>query len=149
MVVFHFASLVTGTLTFSAARYSRRPETRISRRPAGDAAAMVGVGCQKQQTGGHEQLVGDRVQHAADIGRLLPRAGEITVEVIGDAGGKENRQRRPAGEIARFELSLKIEAQNDQRHRQNAGIGQHVRQVESWAGHFYALVTGKSDRIDA
>ena len=31
MAVFHLASCVTGTLTFSAARYSRRPETRISR----------------------------------------------------------------------------------------------------------------------
>src|SRR5205814_3452744 len=30
-VVFHFASRVTGTLTRSSARYSRRPETRISR----------------------------------------------------------------------------------------------------------------------
>ena len=31
MAVFHLASCVTGTETFNAARYSRRPETRISR----------------------------------------------------------------------------------------------------------------------
>ncbi|MCY1305162.1 hypothetical protein D9M70_549520 [compost metagenome] len=31
IVVFHLAMRVTGTLTFSAARYSRRPDTRISR----------------------------------------------------------------------------------------------------------------------
>jgi len=29
--VFHFATRLTGTLTFSSARNSRRPETRISR----------------------------------------------------------------------------------------------------------------------
>ena len=31
IVVFHFASRVTGTLTCSSARNSRRPETKISR----------------------------------------------------------------------------------------------------------------------
>jgi outer membrane autotransporter protein len=41
MAVFHLASLVTGTLTFSAARYSRRPETRISRQRMMIAAQSV------------------------------------------------------------------------------------------------------------
>src|SRR5437868_1786809 len=42
-VVFHFASRVTGTLTRNPARYSRRPDTKISRHRMTTAADGGGV----------------------------------------------------------------------------------------------------------
>ena len=55
--------------------------------------SMVPSADQHQQAGRHQQLVGDRVEHAPE-GRLLRvGAGEIAVEVIGDAGGDEDGER--------------------------------------------------------
>ena len=92
-VVFHLASCVTGTLTRSSARYSRRPETRISRHRMmiaahSDQPRMVLVGRQHQQAGRDQQLVGDRIEHAAEGRLLAPFAREIAVEKIGDAGAR-------------------------------------------------------------
>ena len=91
MAVFHLASCVTGTLTFSAARYSRRPETRISRHRMmiaahSDQPAMVrsvSAASSSRQVG-DQQFVGDRVEHLADVRGLLPDARQIAVEIIGD-----------------------------------------------------------------
>ncbi len=79
-VVFHLATAVTGTGTLSSARYSRKPETRISRqrmtmrRPERHAGDRL-VGGQHQDRGGHEQLVGDRVQHPPRATTAAPRRG--------------------------------------------------------------------------
>ena len=80
IAVFHLASCVTGTLTFSAARYSRRPDTRISRQrmmiaAQSDQPAMVrsvSAASSSRQVD-DQQLVGDRIEHAADIGRAAAR----------------------------------------------------------------------------
>jgi hypothetical protein len=62
-------------------------------RPAGDR--VIGVGGQQQQAGGDEQLVGDRVEHAADVAEvLLPGAGEVAVEIVGDSGDDEDQPKR-------------------------------------------------------
>ena len=144
IAVFHLASCVTGTLTFSAARYSRRPETRISRHRMmiaahSDQPAMRAgrVGGEQQQAGGDQQLVGDRVEHPADVGGLLPGARQIAVEIVGEAGDDEDDQRRPAREVARLQPALEEKAQHDQRHREDAGVGQHVGQVECALGHVF------------
>ena len=42
------------------------------------------VGDEQQERGRHQQLVGDRIEDAADGRLLLPGAGEIAVEEIGD-----------------------------------------------------------------
>ena len=74
--VFHFASLLTGTPTCSSARNSRRPETRISRHRMTSAGrttqpAMRSDRDQDQHDGGDQQLVGDRVEEAAERRDLL------------------------------------------------------------------------------
>ena len=78
---------------------------------------------ERQQAGGDEQLVGDRIQHAAERGLLAPDAREIAIEIIGDAGDDEEAERDPAPGIAAAD-----DAEDDERHGDDAAIGQHVRQ---------------------
>ncbi len=64
--VFHLASAVTGSGTLSSAKYSRRPETRISRQRMTIAAESVEagnglVGGEHQDHRRNKKLVGDRV----------------------------------------------------------------------------------------
>ena len=42
---------------------------------------------QHHQRGADQELVGDRVEHAAEVGELAPLAGELAVEIVGDGGG--------------------------------------------------------------
>ena len=51
------------------------------------------------------------------------------------AGGEEDDQRRPAGEVARLQMALEKKAQHHQRHRDDAAVGEHVGQVERALGH--------------
>ncbi len=69
----------------------RRPD-----RPAGDGVVVH----QHHQHGADQQLVGDRIEHAAERRLLLPHAGEIAVEPVGQAGKHEQRERRPARHVA-------------------------------------------------
>ncbi len=95
---------LTGTETFSSAKNSRRPETRISRQrmtmaAQSDQLLMVPSATRNQQQRGNQQLVGDGVEHAAQGGLLAPGAGEIAVEEIGDRREGEQAQRRPAQRV--------------------------------------------------
>ena len=68
IVVFHLASAVTGSGTRSSARYSRRPETRISRHRMTIAAQsdQAARSCGPRPASAcsrHQQLVGDRIEH--------------------------------------------------------------------------------------
>ena len=83
--VFHLASRVTGTLTRSSARIfaqardqdlAAQDDDRGPERQPDDGT----VGRQHQQAGRHQELVGDRVEHAAERRLLAPDAGEIAVE---------------------------------------------------------------------
>ena len=105
MVVFHLASCVTCTLTLSSARNSRRPDTRISRHRMMTAAQICRpvdgvVVRQHQQRGADQQLVGDRVEHAPERRLLLPDAGQIAVQPVGEAGADVDGQRPPAAGVA-------------------------------------------------
>ena len=46
---------------------------------------------------GDHQFVGDGVEERAEIGGLLPAAGEIAVEPVGYGGGGEDESCRPVG----------------------------------------------------
>src|SRR6187399_1940140 len=80
IVVFHFASLVTGTLTRNAARYSLRPETRISRHRITMAAHRVQPW----------------IELSAEGGLLVPDSRIVAIEVIGHPRGDKDGQRHPA-----------------------------------------------------
>ena len=129
--VFHLATRLTGTPTLSSARNSRRPETRISRHRMTIAAHsdqpwIVLVGDEHQQTGRHEELVGDGVEHPPERGLLRIGAGEIAVEVVGDRRGNEDCEREPA-------RPLVLGPEQQRHHGRNGrkpGIGQDVRKVE-------------------
>ena len=75
IVVFHLARLLTGTGTWISARYSRRPETRISRHRMTRAGSstrpvMESTATSKRITALTRELVGDGVEEAADGGDL-------------------------------------------------------------------------------
>ena len=101
MVVFHFASLVTGTLTrkrgeiFPQARYqdfAAQDHDRGPQRPAMDAVVCR----QHQQAGRHQKLVGDRIEHPAEGRLLIPDSRIVAIEIVGHARGDEDGQRHPA-----------------------------------------------------
>ncbi len=94
----------------------RRPD-----RPAVDRIVVH----QHHQHGADQQLVGDRVEHAAERRLLLPDAGEVAVEPVGQAGKHEQRERRPARRIALQEK----QAGDERRHGRNANVGEDVRQA--------------------
>src|SRR5262249_4337651 len=80
-----------------------------------------------EQAGGDQQLVRDRVEHAAERGLLAPDAGEIAVEEIGDAGRNEKREGNPVQPKAAAEKIRPGYATDYRRHRGHARIGQKVR----------------------
>ena len=128
IVVFHFASRVTGTLTRSSARNSRRPETKISRIRTMIAAQIdqpsrTAVGDEDQDGDRDEQLVGDRVEHAAERRLLLPGARQIAVEIVGDAGDHEDHEGDPGAPVVGD-----IVGEPDQRRRGDAAVGQDIRE---------------------
>ena len=45
----------------------------------------------------HQQFVGDRVQHPAEIGLLAQRPRQVAIEPIGDGRRRENDRRREIG----------------------------------------------------
>jgi len=61
--------------------------------PARDPAG----GDQQQERGRDQQLVGDRVEHAAQRRGLVQPARQIAVQPVGGGGGQEQRQRQPPG----------------------------------------------------
>ena len=91
---------------------------------AGDGS----VSSQKQEYGRNKQLVGNRIQHAADRRRLFPDACQIAVKEIGNAGDQEYRQRSPAGCVAGLQPALEEEAKDHERNRDNTSIGEDIRQ---------------------
>ena len=128
-VVFHFASAVTGSGTLSSARYSRKPETRISRQRMTIAAhsvrpEMVSVGGEHQDDRGDEKLVGDRVQHPSKRRLLRPRARQIAVKKVANPGGDEDRERGPP----RPRLIRPEQKPGDQRHRRDPRVSQNIGQ---------------------
>ena len=72
-----------------------------------------------------EQLVGDRVEHAAERRLLLPGARKITIEVVRDAGRDENQEGAPIAPVAG-----EIERKADQRGGGDSAIGQDIGKVE-------------------
>ena len=45
---------------------------------------------QEHERGTHQQLVGNGVEHAANLARLAAGAGEMSVEIISDGGSREH-----------------------------------------------------------
>ena len=128
-VVFHLARAVTGSGTLSSARYSRRPETRISRQRMTIAAQSVRpgnglIGGEHQDHRRDEKLVGDRVQHSSKRGLLRPGARQIAVEKVADPGGDEDRERRPS----RPRLIRPEQKPGDKRNRRDPRISQNIGQ---------------------
>ncbi|QTK78994.1 hypothetical protein AT6N2_C1213 [Agrobacterium tumefaciens] len=102
---------------FTAKNGNRSPQ-----RPAGNRA----IRRHQKQHGSDQQLVGDRVQHAADIRRLVPDTRQIAIEKIGKRGDDEQPQRRPAGKIRALQFSFDIKAKDDDRNGENPAVGQEV-----------------------
>ena len=132
-VVFHLASLVTGTLTRNAARYSRNPDTRISRHRITIAAHsvqpwMMSFRGQHQQAGCHQQLVGDRIEHPAERRMLVQDSRIIAIQIIGNPGGDEHGQRHPPQPQRPVHDGLRIDAADHHRDRGDPGIGQDIRE---------------------
>ena len=127
--VFHLARAVTGSGTLSSARYSRKPETRISRQRMTIAAQSVRpgnglIGGEHQDDRGDEKLVGDRVQHSSKRGLLRPGARQIAVEKIADPGGDKDRERCPS----RPWLIRPEQKPGDERDRRDPRVGQNIGQ---------------------
>jgi hypothetical protein len=114
---------VTGTLTrsFAAQDDDRRPQ-----RPAADRA----IGGEHEQARRHQELVGDRIEHAPERRLLAPLAREIAVEDVGHGGADEDEQRDPAQPQPALQDVLPVETGDHRRHRHDAGVGQEVRHRE-------------------
>ena len=104
-VVFHLASWVTGTLTRNSARYSRRPETRISRHRmtiAANSDQPRWFRRRRASAGRTRPAACRRSDRACGRARLLaPATGQIAVEKVGDGGRDEDRPARPSAATAR------------------------------------------------
>ena len=55
--------------------------------------------------------------------------------VIATVSRDEQAERRPTREVARFEPAFEKEADNDQRHREDAAVGEQVGDVVRPVGH--------------
>jgi hypothetical protein len=99
-------------------------DDRREQRGAADGA----VRHQHQQAGRYQELVGDRVEHAAEGAELAPLARKVAVQEVGHAGSDENRQRDPAQPFTGARNFLEMETQHHRRHGGDARIGQEIRQ---------------------
>ena len=80
----------------SAPNASSSPVAQSMTSPAAIAARRSSSGLSRGCTVRNEQLVGDRIEHLADPRLLRQSPRQIAVEKIGDPGGNENAERRPA-----------------------------------------------------
>ena len=78
-----------------------------------------------------QELVGDRVEHAAERGLLGPRAGQIAVEEIADRRGDKESERNPTEPEPAVKDALPEHAADHDRHGDDAAIGQNVGNVQS------------------
>ncbi|GCC47945.1 hypothetical protein chiPu_0032148, partial [Chiloscyllium punctatum] len=115
----------------AAQDHDRRPQ-----RPAVDRI----VGGQHQEAGGHQQLVGDRIEHPAERGLLVPHPGVIAVEIVGDPRRDEHGKRHPAQPQRAVQDRLPVDAADHHRNGGNPGVGQDIRE-----GHGLGLSPGRSD----
>ena len=90
-----------------------------------DQPSRTAVGDENQDGDRDQQLVGDRVEHAAERRLLLPGARQIAVEIVGDAGDHEDHEGDPGPPIVGD-----IVGEPDQRRRGDAAVGQDVRKVQ-------------------
>ena len=78
----------------------RRPETMNSRAMmtiaihAGSTSSLD----EREERGGDEQLVGERVDELAEGGDLVARAREVAVDAVGRGEQREDQPRRSTGE---------------------------------------------------
>src|SRR5262249_16892140 len=133
-VVFHLASRVTGTPTRSSARYSRKPDTSISRQRMTTAASRLhprivssAASISRQDATSNLSAIGSSMTQR---GLLTPRASKIPVENVGPAGQNEDRQSDPSQPQWPIENAL---PEHQSRHHRNGGdacIGKQIGQRE-------------------
>src|SRR5436190_32047 len=80
---------------------------------------------QHEQRCSDQQLVGHRIEEAAEARDLVMAPCEVAVEIVGDAGGDEQRHRQPLRPAA-----IEPEAGDDQRNRRDARQRQDIGGVE-------------------
>ena len=85
---------------------------------------------QHHQRRADQQLVGDRIEHAAEIGLLVPGAGDPAVEIVGDGGAAEQHT---GGKVGR-RLTQRYQ-HHQQRDGHDARQRQQVRQVGQHRAH--------------
>ena len=90
-------------------RTSRRPDARAGPRPGSRGSRMTRAGKHRRarrcaasaasmnRIGGDQQLVGDRIEEAAELRLLLPGARQVAVEPVGDAGDRRTARSRSRG----------------------------------------------------
>ena len=98
------------------------------------------VGGEHQQAGGDQELVGDRVEHPAEGGLLVPDSRIVAIEVIGHPRGDKDGQRHPAQPKRAVQDGLGENAADHHRNGGNTGVGQDIRQ-----GQGFALSPGRCD----
>ncbi len=100
--------------TRNSARYSRNPDTMISRSKITRAGSTLiwltrSKAVSIKRDGRDKQFVGDRIEKAAEAGDAIAPPGEIAIEEISDGGGDEQGAAGPAGTV-----SVDIERGDDQ-----------------------------------
>jgi hypothetical protein len=80
---------------------------------------------QHEQQRCDQQLIGDRIQHAAERRLLLPGAGQIAVEKIGDCGGGKDPEGDPARQVG-WQVRQR-ETGDDDGNRGYAAVGEDIR----------------------
>ena len=103
--------------------FAQHDDDRRVERPGGQAS----LAHQHHQRRTHQQLVGDRIEHAAEVRLLPPHAGESAVEVVGDGRAAEQHARgEVAGRIAQRNQHDQQRDRDDTRKRQQIRqVGQH------------------------
>ena len=125
--VFSLPIQLAAITTPRSAAIARSPVTAISR-------AMITIATQacrrferdeRDERGGDQQLVGERVHQLAEGGDRVARAGEITIEAVGKRGEGEDG----GGQLVPVRR-LAEQGDDDDRHRKDAQQGQRVGQIE-------------------
>ena len=89
------------------------------------------VGGQHQEAGRHQELVGDRIEHPAKSGLLVPHSCIVAIEVIGHPRGDKDGQRHPAQPQRAIQDGLGKNAADHHRNGGDARVGQDIRQGQA------------------
>ena len=111
------ASVNAADWKFRAGEYTRHSQSKFPLIPGRDFSGVISA-------------VGDGVEEGTDGGDLAPASSQVAIEQVGDAGGDEHTERRPAQPQPAVENAVRVHQRDHDRHRCDPAVGQEVGQRE-------------------